>query len=282
MIKLITLDDARLAQAFVDHMLLQNITLVLQPDPQGVSVWLADAEALPEVEAELARFLQNPLEKRYAEASWKVAQPSARQFSYPHFSFWKKLKGSGVLTPLVILACAAIYFLWWIGFDNFLFTALHFPDGARQQWQLWRLVSHAFLHFSLLHLVLNLVWWWQLAGNVEYLLGRAKLLQILLLSALFSGFVQFLLSGVAFGGLSGVVYALLGYSWISGRMQPLRGLAISQATALFMLFWLFIGFAQPLTVNIANGAHVAGLLSGLGLGFLDCLQIGGRGRDLKK
>ncbi|MGL5291560.1 MAG: rhomboid family intramembrane serine protease, partial [Vibrionaceae bacterium] len=189
-------------------------------------------------------------------------------------------KESGVVTPLVIVACVALYFLWWIGFDNVLFAALHFPDGAHQQWQLWRLVSHAFLHFSLLHLVLNLVWWWQLAGNVEYLLGRLKLVQILVVSALFSGFAQFMLTDFAFGGLSGVVYALLGYSWICGKMQPLRGLAISQATALFMLFWLFIGFAQPLTVNIANGAHVAGLLAGLGLGFLDCLQMGRR--DLKK
>ncbi|MGL5291674.1 MAG: rhomboid family intramembrane serine protease GlpG, partial [Vibrionaceae bacterium] len=137
MIKLITLDDARLAQAFVDHMFLQNIRLQLLPDPQGVSVWLLSAEDLAKAQAELACFLQNPLEKKYAEASWKVAQPTERKFSYPHFSFWKKLKESGVVTPLVIVACVALYFLWWIGFDNVLFAALHFPDGAHQQWQLW-------------------------------------------------------------------------------------------------------------------------------------------------
>lgn len=46
--------------------------------------------------------------------------------------------------------------------------------------------------------------------------GSGKLIVITVISALLSGYVQQKFSGPWFGGLSGVVYALMGYVWLRG------------------------------------------------------------------
>ncbi len=50
-----------------------------------------------------------------------------------------------------------------------------------------------------------------LGGDVEKKMGTLKLLNITLATAALSGVGQFLMNGPNFGGLSGVVYGLLGY-----------------------------------------------------------------------
>lgn len=73
------------------------------------------------------------------------------------------------------------------------------------------------MHFSLMHILFNLLWWWYLGGAVEKRIGSGKLVVITIISALLSGFVQHQVSGPWFGGLSGVVYALMGYVWLRGE-----------------------------------------------------------------
>jgi hypothetical protein len=69
-----------------------------------------------------------------------------------------------------------------------------------------------------------------------------------------------------FGGLSGVVYGLLGFAWVAGRLNP-RWLGMAPATPimLFMVGWLVIcmlGVFDVLGFSVANAAHLGGLLSG--------------------
>lgn len=101
--------------------------------------------------------------------------------------------------------------------------------NSSQYLQIWRWVSHAFLHFSLLHILFNLMWWWYLGGQMEKRLGTSKLLVLTIVSAVFSGWGQSLFSGANFGGLSGVVYALMGYVWLTGERAPERGISLPVA-----------------------------------------------------
>lgn len=64
---------------------------------------------------------------------------------------------------------------------------LAWPYNSSQYLQIWRWVSHAFLHFSLLHILFNLMWWWYLGGQMEKRLGTSKLLVLTIVSAVFSG-----------------------------------------------------------------------------------------------
>ena len=108
----------------------------------------------------------------------------------------------------------------------------------------------------------NTMWWWQLGGCIEKSLGRITLVNLFLVSAIASNLGQFMVSGPYFGGLSGVVYALVGFIWWLGWLAPEKGLSLSKPIIGFLLFWLVLGFVDLLPVNTANTAHLLGLISG--------------------
>src|SRR5690554_930965 len=126
----------------------------------------------------------------------------------------------------------------------------------------WRIVTPAFLHFSATHLVFNLFWWWYLGGRIELFLGWKMLLGLFFVTAISSNITQFYWQGPLFGGLSGVVYGLLGFAMV---MSAKRGgpLWLPPMLLVFMVGWLLLGYVDILPVNMANDAHLAGLVSGM-------------------
>lgn len=270
MLRLITLNNPRMAQAFIDYMASREIEIQMMPEGSGqFALWLLDEQHQIEAEAELNHFLHNPNDRKYQAASWDVAESRKSYFQYRSPSMLAMLKAkAGPLTLGVMMACAIIFALQQFGLANQVFSALHFPALAGQQWQIWRWFSHALLHFSVLHIVFNLLWWWQLGGDVEKRLGSFKLGQLFLVSALLSGAAQYWVEGANFGGLSGVVYALVGYLWMLGWKAPHLGLQMPKPVIGFMLVWLVLGFVQPF-MAIANSAHLAGLFSGIAFGLND-------------
>ncbi|MEZ9906385.1 rhomboid family intramembrane serine protease GlpG [Vibrio breoganii] len=273
MIRLIQLNNPRIAQAFIDYMASQRTTVSQMPEGDGQFVlWLHDDAKLSMVQQELELFLKNPNDKKYQAASWDMAETRTQQFSYSTPSFMQMIKAkAGPMTLLVMLVCIVIYGLRLLGMQQQVFSLLHFPAMADQQWQVWRYVTHAVLHFSVLHITFNLLWWWQLGGDIEQRLGRGRLTKIFLVSALLSGCAQYWIEGANFGGLSGVVYALVGYIWVLSVRAPQFGLDIPKPILAFMLIWLVLGFVQPF-MAIANAAHLAGLGAGCLLGWLDSVN----------
>lgn len=271
MIQLLVLGDARMAQALVDYLATLGIPCELTQSELGVSVWLADERRLAQAQQEVKRFLSEPNHPRYMEASWQSGHADARidyskGMTDPVTDF---LHQAGPLTLVVIIACLAIYALDAIGLPIFDELAFHPTLAQFTDWQAWRYVTPAFIHFSVLHLVFNLLWWWYLGGQIEQRLGSGKLFILLIVGAALPNIAEFFVSGPRFGGLSGVVYALLGYSWLRTRLQPDCGLAMPPALMGFMLVWLVLGFLDMLGTPTANMAHLIGLLVGLAQGWLD-------------
>ena len=271
MIQLLVLGDARMAQALVDYLATLGIPCELTQSELGVSVWLADERRLAQAQQEVKRFLSEPNHPRYMEASWQSGHADARidyskGMTDPVTDF---LHQAGPLTLVVIIACLAIYALDAIGLPIFDELAFHPTLAQFTDWQAWRYVTPAFIHFSVVHLVFNLLWWWYLGGQIEQRLGSGKLFILLIVGAALPNIAEFFVSGPRFGGLSGVVYALLGYSWLRTRLQPDCGLAMPPALMGFMLVWLVLGFLDMLGTPTANMAHLAGLLVGLAQGWRD-------------
>jgi GlpG protein len=133
--------------------------------------------------------------------------------------------------------------------------------------QLWRLFTPALMHFSLPHILFNLLWVWVAGRGIENLHGRWTLLGLVLFSALLSNLAQFWVSGPMFGGMSGVVFALLGYAWLWDKRAGRPAIGLPPALMGLMLLWLVLGFAGVLEYvgvgAIANTAHLAGLVAGL-------------------
>lgn len=142
---------------------------------------------------------------------------------------------------------------------------------AAGQW--WRLFTPMLIHFGFLHIAMNGLWYWELGRRIEMRQGSINLIGLSLLFSLVSNFAQYLFGGPSlFGGLSGVLYGLLGHVWIYQLMAPNPLYRLPRGVLVMMLVWLavclsglvsLIGFGQ-----IANAAHVGGLLIGCLTGLL--------------
>ncbi|WKY93212.1 rhomboid family intramembrane serine protease GlpG [Vibrio metoecus] len=267
---LTTLNNPRAAQAFIDYMAAHKIEIQMMPDASGqFCLWVLHDQDIESAQAELQAFLQNPYHEKYQAASWEIADQKRPQFHYASPNLLNLIKAkAGVFTLLIMALCIIIFALQTFGAGEAIFSALHFPAQVSQQWQVWRWVSHALPHFSVMHIAFNLLWWWQFGGDLEQRLGSVTLIKLFLVSAILSGAGQYWVEGANFGGLSGVVYALAGYLWIIGQRAPQLGLSLPRSLMGFMLIWLVLGYVQPF-MTIANTAHLAGLISGVVLAWID-------------
>ena len=272
--QLLQLSDPRLAQSLVDYLSSRGLHCELTQSELGITVWLADEarSAEAEAKAEVKRFIQEPYHPRYAEASWQSGRPNSRiDYSAGHHGFLAHFfMQAGPLTLLVMLFCGCLFGLQSIGLNIYSVMSFHADLAQLTGWQIWRFITPAFIHFSVLHLLFNLMWWWYLGGLIERKLGIGKLLVLLLAGAAVPNMLEFLLSGPDFGGLSGVIYALVGYVWLVGRRAPERSIQLQDGLFGFMLVWLVLGFVGLLGGHIANMAHLGGLAIGLLQGWLDC------------
>lgn len=158
----------------------------------------------------------------------------------------------------------------WLAFYD-----LSFADGevvfSIPNAQYWRLISPVFLHFGPLHIVFNGLWLWELGRRLELAFGSRYVFGLFLLTALASNIAQVLFGNLGvFGGMSGVIYAFLGFCWCYQKLSPRQELAIPQSIFVVMTVWLlFCKFAgEAFGLSVANAAHTGGLLIGLLLGLL--------------
>lgn len=137
--------------------------------------------------------------------------------------------------------------------------------------QVWRLLSPAFLHFGWMHLVFNMLWLWYFGRQVEALQGSRRLLVILLAAGIGANLAQYAAGTALFGGMSGVDFALLGYVWLMSRRAPGSGFFVPQMLVVFMLGWMLFTMTRMAAAvgfgNVANEAHLGGLVVGLALGW---------------
>lgn len=193
------------------------------------------------------------------------------------------------VTVVLMAACVAVALVSGLGENLNLLTWLTLADlreknhtiasglSAVQSGELWRLITPIFIHFGILHLVFNLLWLKDLGHLIEQRWSSRTLLLLVLVSAVLSNLAQFMVNwdfknGVRYanalsGGMSGVVYALLGYVWIRGRFDRSAGIRLPQSLVLFMLGWLVFCMTGILG-HIGNTAHAVGLVVGMVWGWI--------------
>lgn len=156
------------------------------------------------------------------------------------------------------------------------FVAFGTVADVFERGEFWRLLTPMFLHFGFLHITFNLLWVWEIGRRIEMMGGALRLLLVVLVSSLFANLLQFMVSGPGFfGGMSGVVFGLLGYALVWSRLVPRKDLGLPAGIYIFMLGFLALGFSGIFDLlipgTLANGAHLGGLIGGLFVGGLAVL-----------
>lgn len=223
---------------------------------------------------EFEQFIVHPHHEKYQQAAWQSGDVTNVNPHAPALlsSFTKQFfSHAGTVTLTIFTLCWLVFIAANIGWGNELSVLLKFyPQMNISSFfsEPHRLLGPALFHFSWLHIVFNTMWWWQLGGEIENQLSKMHLVNLFLFSAIVSNIGQYLVSGPNFGGLSGVVYGLVGYVWFMGWLAPEKGLDISRPILGFLLFWLLLGYTSLLPVNVANTAHLLGLISGCVLAYI--------------
>lgn len=262
------------------HLLANYLTS--QHMPAHVAPYSEDGEYLVvlEQEAHLANarniceeFVRQPQHPKYQQAAWENGEgvnlhPSkASNLNISSLLAWAK---DAPFTATILAVCTLVYVLSVLGFFSSVGHLLKMEPFSQlgQNHEYWRLITPAFLHFSAVHFIFNVLWWSMLGAQIERKLGMSMLIVLFVVSALCSNVAQAIVSGPAFGGLSGVVYAVLGFVWWTGWLKPAWGLFIPRSIVGFMLVWLVLGYADVLWVSMANTAHTVGLISGCAMAAL--------------
>jgi GlpG protein len=171
------------------------------------------------------------------------------------------------LGALLVALDSSRNFVSWFSFqDTTDYAFLPFSDSLKAG-EVWRIITPVFLHFGFLHVLFNSLWIWDLGRRVELLLGKKNYVLFFIITAAVSNVAQYRWAAdTLFGGMSGVVYALVGFIIVSQRLSPNKLTAVPASVLGFMLFWLALCMSGVVDYfiggGVANAAHVGGLLAG--------------------
>lgn len=178
----------------------------------------------------------------------------------------------GLLTKGIILVCVSISILMWIGDASVIRSTLlisKYTQGLDEimQGQWWRLFTPALVHFGIMHILFNMLWFKSLGSMIEFTRGRYFFAGLILVSGVFSNLFQWWFKGPSFGGMSGVVYSLLGFIWMVKTFNPKEEFSLPKQDVYMMIGW-FVLCLTGLLGPIANFAHAGGLFVGMVVGII--------------
>ena len=190
-----------------------------------------------------------------------------------------------IFTNIISLICILMYVIVGVYGNNFFnFDANVLAKfGANnillvKNGEIYRLLTCAFLHVGLIHLVVNMYSLRVIGPSVEGLIGKGKFVFIYLISAISASLMSlvFVDSNIVSVGASGAIFGLMGALLYFGYHYRLYlNDAIKTQIIPVILFNLVIGFMMP---GIDIVAHIGGLIGG----YLSTMAIGIKNKSTKK
>lgn len=142
------------------------------------------------------------------------------------------------------------------------------PFVADGQW--YRIVTAAFVHAGIIHLLFNMIVLWWLGGALERYAGTTRMGLIFLTSIVWGSAGALLLDPMALTvGASGGIYGLMAALLVLERQQGIA--LLGSGLGIFLLLNLALSFVIP---GISIGGHLGGIAGGL----LAALVLSGFGR----
>ncbi len=261
--KLLTTRDADMMAKLYRYLQQRGVPVTVSENGNQLDLWLTVSSYNAHAKALIQEFKANP---SVADDEFIEGAPPLESTSFVS----TLLQQAGWFTLGYAVVVIAVYLCLQIPqLQEAMLSALLFNPHSWENLpftQPWRFITPALLHFSVMHILFNVFWWWYLGGRFERYYGTKWLVLAFAVISIVSNTSQFIDSGPLFGGLSGVVYGLFGIAVVVAWKNPRHPLFLPSGLIGFMLAWLLLGYTGWLWVNIANTAHTAGLVAGLAVG----------------
>jgi GlpG protein len=302
-----TLHDDIQARRFGAFLYGEEIESQVERNEDGVwEVWILDDDHLEHAKEMLDRFGKFPDDPEFVEGAraggrklqqdLKGQRPRRHRVVDSSAVFYRPPVPWGPLTVTLIGISVVVAIFTQLGGHEPLTKKLLITEYVREgdyiiwrkdlpeisRGQVWRIFTPMFLHWGILHILFNMLWLRDLGSVVEARKGTWLLLGFVLVSGGLSDLAQFyassfnfnastlsefFVSSPLFGGMSGVVYGLLGYVWMQGKFNPASKMGLPRHVVIMMAIWFFVCFTG-LVGNIGNTAHAVGALVGIAWGYI--------------
>jgi GlpG protein len=299
--KLASFDDPDVARTVCEVLYAENIDSDLRQGPDHtLSVWVVAETDVPRAQSILERFRSLPNARELVRARTRQRerpdpQPATHDPDAPPQppvpQARKSLRQRAIESPVtfsMIGISIVVALVTLFGTRTEIVSELSIAsfdlEAGHARWhgyhdvssgELWRLITPIFLHFGVFHLMFNAFWLHDLGGPTERFQGSFRYLGFVVWSAAVSNTAQFVFAhSPTFGGLSGFVYALVGYLWARGRADPQSGIYLPGRFVVFFIVWMALGFSNlfdNFLGPMANYCHLGGFVAGVVYGYIAAL-----------
>jgi GlpG protein len=278
--KLASFEDRELAHMVRDVLRAEDIECETRENHEDhEAVWVLDAAKLEGAQRILDEVRADPQHPRFTAARERLAKERAvtleaealRTRSRPTREVRKvaPAQDAAPISLAIFLVCAATALLTTFGKKADIVSALRISGFEREP---FRLLTPIFLHFGPFHLLFNMFWLLDLGVTLERHIGAARYALLIVISAIASNLAQLYFGpGPNFGGMSGVIYAFVGYLWMRGKFDPHGELRAPPRLVSFFVLWMALGFTsvlEELFGAMANYCHLGGFVSGSFAGYV--------------
>ena len=171
------------------------------------------------------------------------------------------------LSHIIIALTVGVYLLQNLS-ELFLGYDLLFYLGAKvnpfiMKGQLWRLITPAVLHASLIHIGFNMYALYSLGPSLERIFGDWAFIALYLLGAIWGNTLSFFLSPNPSLGASTAIFGLIAAQGVYIYKNQLMLGSAARPLLMNILMVVLVNLILGLSPGIDNWAHIGGLLGGL-------------------
>jgi membrane associated rhomboid family serine protease len=184
----------------------------------------------------------------------------AKSVRQPRTQFGGVPSATPLVTYVLIGINVVMFALQTISADLQRELVLFSPAVADGEW--YRLLTSAFLHYGLTHILFNMWALYVVGPPLEAALGRLRFTALYVMSALGGSVLVYLLSslGAQTAGASGAVFGLFGATFVVGKRLNLDVRWVIGLIALNLAFTFVIPLVS--SQNISWQGHIGGLVTG--------------------
>jgi rhomboid protease GluP len=132
----------------------------------------------------------------------------------------------------------------------------------------WRLFTNIFIHFGIIHLLMNMYCLYSISIYLEPMLGKIKFITAYVCTGILASVVSLWWhkTGVNSAGASGAIFGMYGV-FLAMLISKLVPEAIRQQLLKSIGIFIFYNLVYGMKSGVDNAAHIGGLLSGFMIGY---------------